>query len=176
VTKPPLNPITLTKGDIGEIRDEVHDTTAKQLQQFEQEYLQSLGTIHNDLHKLQIQTNKIQVATRHVSAAQTSLTPGTSQGLMMVRSVDLRVVMLPEGSLSVEPANDKVIVSTLKNISLKLVAFPNEYLHTLQTCVTTELRAQLQHTLSLVIQYWVNNEQMFAEKMEALKAKEMIQA
>lgn len=49
--------------------------------------------------------------------------------------------MLPEGSLSVESADDKVIVSTLKNNGLNLATLPKEYLHTLQKSVTTELRA-----------------------------------
>ena len=46
----------------------------------------------------------------------------------------------------------------------------------LQTGVTTELRAWEQCDPSLISEYWVNNEQMFAEKIEALKAKETIQA
>lgn len=49
----------------------------------------------------------------------------------MVRSVDLRAVALPEGSLSAESADDKVIVSTLKNNGLNLATLPKEYLHTL---------------------------------------------
>lgn len=60
----------------------------------------------------------------------------------MVKSVDLRVVALLEGSLSVESNDDKVIVSTLKNIGLNLAALPNKYLHTLQTGVTMELKAR----------------------------------
>lgn len=43
----------------------------------------------------------------------------------------LRTVTLPEGSLSVESANDKIIISTLKNIGLNIAMLPNEYLHVL---------------------------------------------
>lgn len=49
----------------------------------------------------------------------------------MVRSVDLEAVVLPEGLLSMEAADDMVIMSSLKNISLNLIVLPNEYLHTL---------------------------------------------
>jgi len=97
-----------------------------------------------------------------VSATQTSLAPGISQATRMVRSVDLQAVMLREGSLSVESTNDKVIMSTLKNIGLNLVVLPNEYLHILQIGVAVELRARGQHALSLISEYRVNNEKMFA--------------
>jgi len=71
------------------------------------------------------------VGASQVNTAQTSLAPGTSQAVEMVYSVDLRSVMLPEGSLSTEVADDKIIVSSLKNIDLNLTMLPNKYLHTL---------------------------------------------
>jgi len=86
---PPLDPITLIEGDLDEIRNKVHDTTTELLQQFEQQHLQSLGTIQKDLRELQIQTNGIQVGAGQVSAAQMSLAPRTSWVTEMVRSVDL---------------------------------------------------------------------------------------
>lgn len=63
-------------------------------------------------------------------------------------------------------ADDKVVVSSLKNIGLNLAVLPNEYLHTLQSGVTTKLRAWEQHALSLIRKYQWNNEQMFTQKME----------
>ena len=111
-----------------------------------------------------------------MGAAQTSLAPGTSQAAEHVMSVVLRTVMLPKGSLSVASFDDKVIVSTLKNIDRNVATLPNEYLHALQIGVTTELRVWEQCALNLISEYQVNNEKMFAEKTEALKVKETIQA
>jgi len=51
--------------------------------------------------------------------------------------MDLRIVTLPEVSLSMESANDKVIVRNLKNIDLNIAALPNKYLHALQIGLTT---------------------------------------
>lgn len=172
VNKPPLDPIMLMEGDLDEIGDRVLDTITHLLQQFEQQHLQSLGyTIQKDALELQIQTNRIQVGISQVGAAQISLAAGISQNVELIMTVDLRTTLLPERSLSVELANDKVIVSTLKNIDLKIVALPNEYLHALQTSVKTKLRAWEQNDLSLINEYRVNNEQMFTKKTEALKER-----
>jgi len=56
--------------------------------------------------------------------------------------MDIRTVMLPEGSLSIKSVDDKIIVSTLKNIDLNIAMLLNEYLHALQTGITSELRVQ----------------------------------
>lgn len=93
-----------------------------------------------------------------MGAAPMSLAPSTSQAIEHFKLVDLRIVELPEGSLSTESAHDKVITSTLKNISLNIVALPNKYLHALYTCVMTELRTRKQCTLNLISEYWVNND------------------
>lgn len=172
---PPLDPIMLIEGDLDEIGDKVRDIKTKLLQQFEQKDLESLVTFQKDLRELQIQTSRIQVGTGQVSTAQTSLGPRTGQATKMVRSTDLQAVTLPKGSQSTKSADDKVIVSTLKNIVLNLTALPNEYLHMLQTGVTTQLRAWEKHTLILINEYRVNNEKIFAKKTNALKAKETIQ-
>lgn len=82
------------------------------------------------------------MSTGQVSASQTSLASGTSQATEMVRSLDLQVFTLLEGSLSMEEIYDKVIVGSLKNIRLNLDALHNEYLHTLQAGVTTKFRAR----------------------------------
>lgn len=77
----------------------------------------------------------------YVSTIQTSLAPRINQDAKMVRSIDLRVVMLLEDSLSMELVDDKVIMSNLKNIGLNLIVLPNKYLHTLQIGMTAELQA-----------------------------------
>lgn len=76
----------------------------------------------------------------------------------MVRTLDLRIVALPEGSLHIESVDECIILSTLKNIELNIVALANEILHVLQAGVTEELREQEQRTLNLIREYRVNNE------------------
>jgi len=139
-----MDPITLTKGDLDEISDKVHDTIIKLLQQFEKQYMKSLGNVQKDLCKLQIQTSWIQAGTSQVSATQMTLALGTCQVAKLVRTMDLRIIALPEGSLSAESTDDKIIISTLKNISLNIAALPNEFLHALQTGVTMKFRAREQ--------------------------------
>lgn len=94
----------------------------------------------------------------------------------MVRKLDLCTFSLPEESLHTELVDDQIILSTLKNIRLSIAALPNELLHALQVGVTEELRDQEQCALNLISEYWVNNEQMFTEKTQALKEKYTIQA
>jgi len=98
-----------------------------------------------------------------VSTRQTSLVLGTSQYAGLVRTVDIRTVALPEGSLSAESVDDKIIVSTLKNIGLNITVLLNEYLHTLQIGVIVEIRAWEQCDLNLISEYRLSNEKMFTE-------------
>jgi len=84
----------------------------------------------------------MQVGTWQINTASTSLAPGTTQAVDIFRSLDLREFALPDGSLSTEVADDKVIMGSLKKISLNLVALPNEYLHMLQAHVTKKFIAQ----------------------------------
>lgn len=72
----------------------------------------------------------------------------------MVHSLDPLAIALLDGALSVETKADK---ATLKNIGLNLAVLPSEFLHTLQAGVITELRAQEQHTLSVINKHKVNN-------------------
>jgi len=58
-----------------------------------------------------------------------SLAPETSLISKLVRTMDLRTVSLPEGSLSAELADHKIIISTLKNIDLNVAVLHNEFLH-----------------------------------------------
>jgi len=51
--------MVLTERDLDEIGNKVRDTMTKVLQQFEQKYMQTLGSVQKDLHELQIQTRRI---------------------------------------------------------------------------------------------------------------------
>lgn len=55
--------------------------------------------------------------------------------------MELQTIALLEGSLSAKSDDDKIIISTLKNIDLNIATLPNEFLHALQIRVTLELRA-----------------------------------
>ena len=44
--------------------------------------------------------------------------------------------------MSAESADDKIIISTLKNIGLNIAALPNEFLNVVQKRVIAKLRAQ----------------------------------
>ena len=55
-----IDPMVLTDGDLDEISDKVRDTTTEVLQQFEQQYMQTLGSVQKDLRELQIQTTRLQ--------------------------------------------------------------------------------------------------------------------
>lgn len=90
--------------------------------------------------------------------------------------MELRIVSLPEGSLSTESFDDKIIISTLRNISLNIVVLHNEFIHALKIRVTMELRAREQCALSLTSEYLVKNENMFVEKTHALKEIDIIHA
>jgi len=76
----------------------------------------------------------------------------------MVQSMDLRVVTLPDGSLSMDMVGGKAIVSTLKNVGLSLATLPSEFLHTLQVGVIIENKAWEQRMLNMIREYKVNNE------------------
>ena len=65
-----LHPMVLKEGDLNEIGDKVRDTMTEVLQKFEQQYMQTLGSIQKDLHELQIQMDMIQVGVGQVSRAQ----------------------------------------------------------------------------------------------------------
>lgn len=93
--------------------------------------MQYLGIVQKDRCELQIQTSRIQVGAGQVSAAQMSLAPGTSQAAKLVMTMDLMMVMFPEGSLSMESVIENIIVITLKNIGLNIAALPKIYLHAL---------------------------------------------
>lgn len=84
--------------------------------------------------------------------------------------MDLQVVTLRDGALSIEVATNKAIISTFKNMGLNLVVLPIELLHTLQAGVIAEINTREQRALSMINKYKVNNENMFVEKMTTLEA------
>jgi len=82
-----------------------------------------------------------------------NLAPGTIQAAELIQTLDLRIIALPEGSLSIESDDEKIMISTLKNIGLNIGKIPNEFLHSLKEGVIEELRAQEQRALSLIREY-----------------------
>lgn len=88
----------------------------------------------------------------------TNLLLWTTQAIELVGSLDLWVVDLLDGALSMEEEADKAIVSALRNVGLNLATLPNEFLHTLQVGVIEEIKAREQHALSMITKEKVNNE------------------
>lgn len=66
---------------------------------------------------------------------------GTTQAIELVRSLDLRLVMLPDGALTAKAEANKATIISLRNVGLNLAALPNEFLHTLQVGVIEELKS-----------------------------------
>lgn len=61
----------------------------------------------------------------------TSLVPDTLKAAWMVRTLDPREILLPEGVLTTETEDNRPAVSALKGIGLNLAMLPNEALHNL---------------------------------------------
>lgn len=92
-----------------------------------------------------------------VSVEQVSLALGMSQAIELVRTLGLRTISLPKGSLHMEMTDNRIILNTIRNIRLNIVVLPNEILHMLHVGVTEELRAREQHTLNHIREYRGNN-------------------
>lgn len=149
--------MVLTEVDLDEIGDKIRDTMTEVLQQFKKKYMQMLGSIQKDLCKMQIQVNRLQVGVSQASAEQASLALRKIQVAELVRTLNLRNISLPEGSIHMEPTTNHIILGIVKNIGLKIAVLPNEILHALHAGVTEELRYQEKHTLNLISEYRVNN-------------------
>lgn len=65
--------MVLTKGDLDEIGDKIWDITTEVLQQFEQQYMQTLGGVQKALCELQLQATIIHEDVGKVSGAQVNL-------------------------------------------------------------------------------------------------------
>jgi len=98
------------------------------------------------------------VGTEQVSTDQASLALGTSQATELVRTLDLQTIAFPYGSLHTETIDYRIILSTIKNIGLNIVALSNKTLHALHAGMIDELRAKEQCTFNLISEYKVNNE------------------
>jgi len=107
---------------------------------------------------MQIQTSRMQVGIGQATTNQVSLTLGTSQAAELVGTLDLRTITFLDGSIHTESSDDHIILSTIKNIGLNIVALSNETLHALHMGVEDELRTRKQCTLNLISEYKVNNE------------------
>jgi len=84
--------------------------------------MQTLWSVKKDLCKLQIQANRIQEGIRQVSGAQTILTQGSTIVVDLERTMDLRVIPLPEGSICIKPEEDRIMINIVKDIGMNLVA------------------------------------------------------
>ena len=82
------------------------------------------------------------MGTSQASAKQASLAPWMSEAAELVRTLDLRTIAFPDGSLHVETVDDHIIQSTIKRIRLNIGALSNETLHALHTRVADELRTR----------------------------------
>lgn len=90
--------------------------------------------------------------------------PRTSQAIELVRTLDLRTIPLPDGSIRAESTDNCIILNTVKDIELSILTLSNETLHSLHKGVADELRTREQCAFNLINDYKVNNEHMFVEK------------
>lgn len=112
--------------------------------------MKMLGSMQKDLHKLQIQTRRIQVGIGQACAKQVSLTPRTSQVVELVRTLDPRTIPFPDRSIHAESTNNRIILSKRKNIGLNISALSNKTLHALHIGVEDKLRIREQCALNLI--------------------------
>lgn len=156
-TKTSLDPITLTEGDLYDIGDTVRDVTIEALQQFEEQQKIILGVIQIGLQELQ--THALQAVT-----TSTNLASGTSKATEMLSTKASNAIVLPDGALTMENEANRPNVSTLNGVGLNLVVLPGQVIHLLQDGVIAELRAHEHHTLLVISEQWINNEQMALQR------------
>ena len=70
------------------------------------------------------------------------------------------VIVLLDGALTTENEADRPIVSTLKGVGLNLAVLLHKALHLLQDGVIAELKVHEHHTVQVINEHRINNEQM----------------
>lgn len=65
------------------------------------------------------------MGTGQASMEQVGLALRTSQATELVRTLDLRTITLVDGSLHAESVDDRIILSTIKNIALNIAVLFN---------------------------------------------------
>lgn len=138
--------------------------------------MQTLGSVHKDLHELEIHTGRIQASVGQVSVVQVSLTQASMRVPEVERTRDLRIIPLLEGSLQTDNHEDHSKLEKFKAIGINVVVFPLESLHALHQGVSDELQIKEQHALAVPNECKLNNPQMYEEKTQTLKEKEEIKA
>lgn len=78
----------------------------------------------------------------------------------MLRAKASIAIVLPYGALTTENEADRHTVSALKGVELNLATLLHEALHLFQDGVIAELRAREHHTLQVVSEQLIHNEQM----------------
>ena len=86
-----------------------------------------------------------------------SLTQGSGAVKKIEQILDLRVISLPEGSIHVESHKDRIVLNTVKDMGLNLVAVLLHNLHVLHQGVPYELKIREQRVLTVISEFKVNN-------------------
>jgi len=89
--------------------------------------------------------------------------------------MDLRIILLPKGSLQVDNQADHCTLEKIKDIGINMVVLPLQALHALHQGVSHEFQIKEQCALAILSECKFNNAQMYEEKMQALKEKEEMQ-
>lgn len=87
------------------------------------------------MHELQLQEGIGQA-----SGEKVRLTQGSGIVAELERTLDLRVIPLPEGSVCVESNEGHIVINIVKNISLNLATLPLQTVHALHHGVSEELQ------------------------------------
>ena len=87
-------------------------------------------------------------------------------------TVDLRVIPLPEGIVRAESEDDNAQLGNIKGVGMNLAMLPLQTLNTLHQGVSEELWIREKYALSVISEIKMKNEQIFTEKVQALKKKE----
>lgn len=95
-----------------------------------------------------------------VDTISTSLAIDTSEAAEMLRVKASSVIVLPNGALTTENEVNRPTVSALEGVGLNLPVLPHEVHHLLEDGVITKLRACEHHTLQLISEQHINNNQM----------------
>lgn len=80
------------------------------------------------------------------------------------RTLDLKVIPLPQGSLHAKTNEANTQLRQIKDVGVNLAMLPIQTLHVLHQGVSNELRIREQRALPVISEVKMNNEQIFAKK------------
>jgi len=87
-------------------------------------------------------------------------TTGTSATEQLLQAKMANIIVLPEGALTTDNAEDRAAIGWLKGLGLNLSALPREILYQLQDGTTTELCARKGRTVQMLSERRINIEQL----------------